>query len=120
MSEKRPFGAVVYPENTVLVAGMAKAPASTLNSSEAELMLLVMVLDKTSGRILDAECNLAIALDNVFVSNLLVGHCFYTELDSLITSVQQTLHGPAQKALIVCLKDAYSKMNARSPAASYT
>ena len=44
-----------------------------------------------------------------------MGRNFYQELDEIILSIQQQYFGPGQRALIVCLKDAYSKMRARSP-----
>ncbi len=44
-----------------------------------------------------------------------MGRNFYQELDEIILSIQQQYFGPVQRALIVCLKDAYSKMRARSP-----
>lgn len=46
-----------YGPNTILAAGMSRALNTALNSAESELLLLVLILDRDSGRILDAECN---------------------------------------------------------------
>ena len=73
------------------------------------------ILDRDSGRILDAECNIILGINSDYIASLLVGRNFYQELDEIILSIQQQYFGPGQRALIVCLKDAYSKMRARSP-----
>ncbi len=102
-----------YGPNTILAAGMSRALNTALNSAESELLLLV--LDRDSGRILDAECNIILGINSDYIASLLVGRDFYQELDEIILSIQQQYFGPGQRALIVCLKDAYSKMRARSP-----
>ena len=77
--------------------------------------LVDLILDRDSGRILDAECNIILGINSDYIASLLVGRNFYQELDEIILSIQQQYFGPGQRALIVCLKDAYSKMRARSP-----
>lgn len=104
-----------YGPNTILAAGMSRALNTALNSAESELLLLVLILDRDSGRILDAECNIFLGINSDYIASLLVGRNFYQELDEIILSIQQQYFGPGQRALIVCLKDAYSKMRARSP-----
>lgn len=104
-----------YGPNTILAAGMSRALNTALNSAESELLLLVLILDRDSGRILDAECNIILGINSDYIASLLVGRNFYQELDEIILSIQQQYFGPGQRALIVCLKDAYSKMWARSP-----
>ena len=104
-----------YSPNTILAAGMSRALNTALNSAESELLLLVLILDRDSGRILDAECNIILGINSDYIASLLVGRNFYQELDEIILSIQQQYFGPGQRALIVCLKDAYSKMRARSP-----
>ena len=105
----------LYGPNTSLAAGMSRALNTALNSAESELLLLVLILDRDSGRILDAECNIILGINSDYIASLLVGRNFYQELDEIILSIQQQYFGPGQRALIVCLKDAYSKMRARSP-----
>ena len=104
-----------YGPNPILAAGMSRALNTALNSAESELLLLVLILDRDSGRILDAECNIILGINSDYIASLLVGRNFYQELDEIILSIQQQYFGPGQRALIVCLKDAYSKMRARSP-----
>ena len=106
-----------YGPNTILAAGMSRALNTALNSAESELLLLVLILDRDSGRILDAECNIILGINSDYIASLLVGRNFYQELDEIILSIQQQYFGPGQRALIVCLKDAYSKMRARRPRA---
>ena len=86
---------------------MSRALNTALNSAESELLLLVLILDRDSGRILDAECNIILGINSDYIASLLVGRNFYQELDEIILSIQQQY--------FVCLKDAYSKMRARSP-----
>lgn len=105
-----------YDSNKILVAGLASVLNTALNSSASELLLLVMVLDRTSGTVLDASCNLMLEINSQHVASLLVGHSFYYEFDYMVEALQTGYRGPGQKALIVCLKDAYSKMQSRSAA----
>ena len=93
-----------YGPNTILAAGMSRALNTALNSAESELLLLVLILDRDSGRILDAECNIILGINSDYIASLLVGRNFYQELDEIILSIQQQYFGPGQRALIVCLK----------------
>ena len=94
-----------YGPNTILAAGMSRALNTALNSAESELLLLVLILDRDSGRILDAECNIILGINSDYIASLLVGRNFYQELDEIILSIQQQYFGPGQRALIVCLQD---------------
>lgn len=105
---------IPYDSNAILVAGLASALNTALNSSASELLLLVMILERTSGTVLDACCNLMLDINNQHIASLLVGHSFYYEFDYMVDALQKGYRGPGQKALIVCLKDAYSKMQSRS------
>ena len=106
---------VRYGPNAILVAGMARASASTPIAVKYDLLLLVMILDRENGVVLDAECNMLLDVSSEYIASLLVGRCFYTDLDEMIAAVQRSYHGLSQKALVVCLKDAFSKMHERSP-----
>lgn len=70
-----------YGPNTILAAGMSRALNTALNSAESELLLLVLILDRDSGRILDAECNIILGINSDYIASLLVGRNFYQELD---------------------------------------
>lgn len=104
-----------YGPNAILAAGMARPSASTSIAVKYDLLLLVMVLDRESGIVLNAECNMLVDVSSEYIASLLVGRCFYTELDEMIAAVQRDYHGLSQKALTVCLKDAFHKMHERSP-----
>ena len=112
--QQEPHTSARYGPNAILAAGMARPSASTPIAVKYDL-LLVMVLDRESGVVLDAECNMLVDVSSEYIASLLVGRCFYTELDEMIAAVQRGYHGLSQKALVVCLKDAFSKMRERSP-----
>ena len=107
--QQEPHTSARYGPNAILAAGMARP------SVKYDLLLLVMVLDRESGIVLDAECNMLVDISSEYIASLLVGRCFYTELEEMIAAVQRGYHGLSQKALLVCLKDAFSKMHERSP-----
>ena len=88
-----------YGPNTILAAGMSRALNTALNSAESELLLLVLILDRDSGRILDAECNIILGINSDYIASLLVGRNFYQELDEIILSIQQQYFGPGQRAV---------------------
>lgn len=112
---KEPHTSTRYGPNAILAAGMARPSPSTPIAVKYDLLLLVMVLDRESGIVLNAECNMLVDISSEYIEALLVGRCFYTDLDEMIAAVQRVYHGLSQKALIVCLKDAFSKMHERSP-----
>ena len=59
-----------YGPNTILAAGMSRALNTALNSAESELLLLVLILDRDSGRILDAECNIILGINSDYIASL--------------------------------------------------
>lgn len=114
MSQENQCVPIRYGPNTILVAGMARALNTALNCSTSELLLLVLILDRDSGRVIDAGCNMISRINREYAASLLVGHSFYYEFAYMVDALQKGYCGPGQKALIVCLKDAYSKMRSRS------
>ena len=107
---KEPHTSTRYGPNAILAAGMARPSPSTPIAVKYDLLLLVMVLDRESGIVLNAECNMLVDTSSEYIASLLVGRCFYTDLDEMIAAVQRGYHGLSQKALIVCLKDAFSAL----------
>lgn len=104
-----------YGPNTICMAGSATATAASPIAIQYDKLILVLILDRETGVILDAECNMILDVTSDFIASLLIGHCFLTELDDLIAQVQARYMGSNQRALIVCMKDIYSKALDRCP-----
>ncbi len=104
-----------YGPNALCVVGLTRASASTPIAVQYDKLLVVLILDRTTGIILDAECNMVLDVTSDFISSLFIGRCFFTELDQMVADVLRYYQGISQRALTVCLKDAYSKLLDRSP-----
>lgn len=102
-----------YGPNALLLAGLARPTAANPIAVQYDMLLVVLIIDKHSGLILDAECNMVLGVTTEFISSLFVGRNFFTDLDKMIIDLQKYYHGLSQRALIVCLKDAHAKMRDR-------
>ena len=113
--QQEPHTSARYGPNAILAAGMARPSASTPIAVKYDLLLLVMVLDRESGIVLDAECNMLVDISSEYIASLLVGRCFYTELEEMIAAVQRGYHGLSQKALLVCLRMPFPRCTSAVP-----
>lgn len=102
-----------YGSNSFCVIGVAMPTASTPTAVQYDKLIVVLICEKRSGIILDAECNMVVDITSDFIASLLVGHSIYTDLDLMIENLRECYNGISQKALIVALKDAVSKINER-------
>lgn len=100
----------IYGKNTICIAGMAKPTASTPTAVQYDKLILVLIFDFESGMVVDAECNMIVDVTSDFIASLLIGHSLYTDLNAMIDLISEKYNGISQKALIVALRDAYSKL----------
>ena len=103
-----------YAPDTFCVVGVATPAASTPIAVQYDKLIMVLVCDRRSGMILDAECNMVVNVTSDYIATLLIGRSLYTDLEIMVEELQKKYNGISQKALIVALRDAYSKMRDRS------
>lgn len=94
---------------TVLFSGYSKLPSGTTSSEVFNVMGLVVLVNVSTGEILEAECTLSTRLSEKFVSNLIVGRNLKTGLDQAIKDIQSVYQGNAQKAIITAVRIIFDK-----------
>ena len=114
-----------YGPNTIFVTGVAKVSKDDPISSDYEVFFVGLILERDTGKIVNATCNTARDLTRDFITSLLVGGNLLTGLDELSNQVRNRFFGFVQKPLIAALKDAHNRFvvlnkqsasNASSPA----
>ncbi|AMA74365.1 hypothetical protein ACH33_17135 [Aneurinibacillus sp. XH2] len=98
-----------YDKDTIYLIGDAKAPQNNPITEQYKSYFLALVFDRSTGKIVDAECSATIQLTAKFVQSLFVGRRIQDE--GLVDEIANRYFGSSQKALIVALKDARKKYN---------
>ena len=111
---------ISYGADTFCVVGVATPTASTPTAVQYDKLIMVLICERRGGTILDAECNMVVDVTSDYIASLLIGHSLYTELEIMVKELQEEYNGISQKALIVALRDAYSKMRDRGMLSSDT
>ncbi|SFE03558.1 protein of unknown function [Lentibacillus persicus] len=98
----------VYHQETVYVIGEAKSPSSNPITKQFETFFVGFVIDKTNGRIIDAECTAIIDLTKKFVQSLFVDQ-YITDSERIHEIITNRYLGSSQKALLVAYRHALKK-----------
>lgn len=101
-----------FAEDTILVVGQAKPSRSDAIYQTHGEFYLTLVLQRETGRIVDAECNTILPLTREFARELLVGAYLVEDLPELEARVRARYFALTQKPLIACLKDAANRYRA--------
>lgn len=98
---------MTYHKDTIYIIGDAKSSQKNPITLRFNQFFIGVVVDRASGRIVDAECSATIALTAHFVCSLLTGRLI--DDPSIISDIEQRYFGSSQKALIVAFGDALKK-----------
>ncbi|TFJ94171.1 DUF3870 domain-containing protein [Lentibacillus salicampi] len=98
----------MYHEDTVYVVGEAKSPENNPITKQYETFFVGFVIDKTNGRIVDAECTAVIDITKKFVQSLFVGQTISDD-DQVTAVITNRYLGSSQKALLVAYRHARKK-----------
>lgn len=88
----------------ILLATNAKLPAGTAAKQVYENMTVVLIVERGSGRILEADCSYVTRAARDFVSRLLVGYDLHQGPEPLVAVIHEVYFGPMKKALISALR----------------
>ncbi|GAB6430975.1 DUF3870 domain-containing protein [Bacillus cereus] len=99
----------MYASNTIYIVGDAKSPQNNPITEKFKSYFVAFVIEKDTGKIVDADCSATIALTSQFVKYLFL-HKNINDPDLLI-QINNRYFGSSQKALLVALKDAQKKYN---------
>ncbi|MTH53739.1 DUF3870 domain-containing protein [Bacillus mangrovi] len=97
----------MFHEETVYLIGDAQISQNNPISKKFSQFFVGVVVDRSTGRIVDAECSATIELTVRFVQSLLVGKRIDDE--EVIACIQNRYFGASQKALIAAIRDAQRK-----------
>lgn len=92
----------------VFVTGYAKFPKNITGSEIYNEVGVGLILNKESGKIMDADCTLVTRTGRDFISKLLIEENI-SEMDSIIKNIENYYFGQAQKAIIAALKSAQNQ-----------
>lgn len=104
---------MAYPKNTLLATGRARIQSNNPIAFQYEHLLMVAVIEKESGKILEIESNTICGLTSDFISRIFVGKSLYTDQDTICAEIEERYYGASRKALCSCVKDMYSKATSR-------
>ncbi|WP_010631512.1 DUF3870 domain-containing protein [Sporolactobacillus vineae] len=106
----------MFSKNTIFVIGDSKSSRNNPITLRYNQFFLGLVIDMSSGRIVDAECSATIGLTNRFIHSLFVDQLM--DDPAILENISNRYFGSSQKALIVAYNDALKKYNQISAALS--
>lgn len=95
--------------NTLLLSGYAKLPANTTAEMVYNTLVLVVIVDKRTGVILDAEPSVVTALARQYIDDILSGYDLNNGPEPLLETFEECYHGSAKRALETAIRMVFSK-----------
>ena len=101
---RRSFG-----PDTAYVASNALPSESDPIAVQYRRLIICVVYERATGRILDAEFNMVLGATSSYLASLIVGKNIYRDVDELVRLIQTSYNGISQKALITAMKNTCAK-----------
>ncbi|MFT8316791.1 MAG: DUF3870 domain-containing protein [Sporolactobacillus sp.] len=98
-----------FTRDTIFIVGDSKSAQKNPITLRFNQFFLVLVVDRTNERIIDAECSATTQLTVRFIQSIFLGRRISDP--GLIDEVKERYFGSSQKALIVAFCDARKKFN---------
>lgn len=89
-------------ENEIFISGYAKLPNQITASKLYEVIAIALIIDRNSGKIINADCSLATKLSVDFVRNLLINENI-NKIEKIQERFNNYYFGSAKKALITAI-----------------
>ena len=102
-----------FNDNEIFVSGYAKLPSNITASKLYEVIAVVILVDKNTGDILDAECTLSTRLGRDFVNYILIGKNI-KDVEIINKEMDEKYFGTAQKAVVTAFKNCKKKYDSIS------
>lgn len=94
--------------NEILITGYAKLPQGITAKELYSVIVIVLVVEKHTGRIIEADCSLATDLTKKFVKELLAG-CSLNDPEAVESRLKECYFGSARKAIISAVRNCAEK-----------
>lgn len=95
--------------NTLLIAGYAKLPANITAETVYSNLVLVVIIDKRTGVILDAEPSVVTALAKNYIRDIMCGYDMNNGPEELLAIFNECYHGNAKRALETAVRMVFTK-----------
>jgi hypothetical protein len=90
--------------DNILLAAYAKLPEGTTAQRLYDRLVLVVIFERASGIIRQAEISFATETAQKFLAGLLIGYNLNDGADGLVALIQEVYFGPLKKAVIAAVK----------------
>jgi hypothetical protein len=94
--------------NGILITGYAKLPQGITAKELYSVIVVVIVVEKQSGIIIEADCSLVTELTRKFVKEILI-NCKLNDLEDIEDKFKKYYYGSARKAIISAVKNCAEK-----------
>ncbi|MDQ0270527.1 DUF3870 domain-containing protein [Cytobacillus purgationiresistens] len=98
----------MFPPNTLYIIGESKTSSNNAIMQQYNGFFIAFVVERESGRIIDAECSSTIQLTSAFIQSIFLEKCIL-DVEELLAEIEQRYFGSSQKAIMVAFKNAYIK-----------
>lgn len=78
-------------------------------SQRHRVLFLAFLVDAKTGTILEVEVNALCQITSSFLSQLLVGYSFSTQVEEMLHQVEARYWGHSRKSILVAIKQAHTK-----------
>ncbi|HYE84572.1 MAG TPA: DUF3870 domain-containing protein [Clostridia bacterium] len=92
----------------ILITGYARLPQGITAQELYSVIAVVIVVEKQTGLIVDADCSLATELTRKFVKELLTG-CTLNDQEAIEDKFKEYYYGSARKAIISAIRNCTEK-----------
>lgn len=97
------------PGKQMCVVGSAQPEQKNPIYLEHELILLILIVDRESGIILDCDVNMVCELTRQFVRSMYVGRNLVQDMEELRTCILENYLGASARALVTATRSARMK-----------
>lgn len=98
-----------YSKDTVLIVGGAKPSRDDAIYITHGEFYISLVLDRSTGKIVDVGCNTIVGVTEKFVKEMLVGKNLIKDMPEIDAEIRYRYFALTQKPLIAALKDAANR-----------
>ncbi len=95
--------------NTLLLAGYAKLPANITAETVFNNLVLVIIIDKRTGVILDAEPSVVTNLAKNYIHDIMIGYDMNNGPEDLLRIIDEAYFGNAKRALETAVRMVFTK-----------
>ncbi len=106
---KKDEAPMLYTKETIYILGTAKIGKTDPISAMYEIFFVGIIVNRNTGEIIDATCNMVRDVTTDFIRSILIGYNLVDDIDEIVDEIKDRFYGMAQKAVIASVKDGRNK-----------